>query len=640
MLKLVRTGIAFALFFTSLGAAASLILNPRFVDSLSFGLILYLGLPILGGAAAGIVLGRALDRLAHVGSNEAPGRALEWLWGTVTAFIAFPVGLALLPAYLALFSSSEIVRYGGGLVLALGLALLGALLVWYVANRFRFWVWPLLLALPVAVVLAGATEWGRGKAPGSRVLAVALPGLSWSIVEDMVDRGEMPNLDRLRREGAWGEVESIRPLMAPAVWTSIASGKPSEEHGVLSFNAVASDVRVARLWDMFEDRGWTVGLFGWPVTWPPHETDGFVVPAVSDVGIETWPRELSFIRELAMSEKTRRARTWGRYCRFAFLGIRWGARLSTLGEAGQEIIADAARGRSLDTARLFTKRKLRAKLNCDYFVELRRREPADFAAFYTNIVHVAQTYFWKYHEPSAFAGVSPEDISRYGESVHDAYRIADAFLGQILSDAGENDLVVVVSDHGAEAISDASRRTLSLRIEPMLKKMRLKGAVEATNLGARTYLRMKAGQDPNRERVRRLFETARLAVGDQRAFTSRIDEWGNVIVTVRPEIADRLDETLLFQGGRAPLGELVRSAELQESAQMKETGALVLRGDGVVPGRPIEGATLLDLVPTLLVLTGLDLAADLPGDVIADVFDDETADRVPGMVATYDRELP
>jgi arylsulfatase A-like enzyme len=373
------------------------------------------------------------------------------------------------------------------------------------------------------------------------------------------------------------------------------------------------------------------------VTWPPAELDGFVVPAVSDAGTETWPPELNFIRELAMSEKTRRERTWGRYCRYAFLGIRWGARLSTLIEAGQEVLADGTNGRSLDAARLFTKRKLRAKLNCDYFAELRRRDPVDFAAFYTNIVHVAQSYFWKYHEPDSFDDISPDDIARYGDSVHDAYRIVDNFLGRILVDTAENDLVVVVSDHGAEAISDASRRTLSLRLEPMLKATRLKGAVEATNLGARTYLRMKPGHEVNRERVRRLFETARLGHGDQRAFLSRVDEWGNVIVNVRPEVADHLDDMLLFQGGRAPLGDLVRAAVLQESAQMKETGALVLRGDGVVPGRRFEGATLLDVVPTLLVLTGLDLAADLHGDVITAALETDVTRSVPGMVATYDR---
>jgi arylsulfatase A-like enzyme len=338
-----------------------------------------------------------------------------------------------------------------------------------------------------------------------------------------------------------------------------------------------------------------------------------------------------------MREKTRRQRTWGRYLRFAYLGIHYGARLSTLIEATEEILFDPLRGRSLDAARLFAKRKLRAKLNCDYFVELRRRHPVDFAAFYTNIVHVAQAYFWKYHEPAAFEGVQPEEIARYGESVHDAYRIADGFLGRILDDTTENDLVVLVSDHGAEAASEDSRNTLTLRLEPMLKQMRLKGAVVATNLGARTYLRMIPGHEDDRDRVRRLFLRTRLAHGGASPFHAKVDEWGNVVVTVNQDAVQHLDDTLLFQGGRCSLASIVRAVEFQESAQMKETGALVMSGKGVTPGRRIEKAHLLDLVPTVLVLTGLDLAADLPGDVIHEALEPNLRDRIPGVVATYDR---
>ncbi|MCA9753251.1 MAG: alkaline phosphatase family protein [Gemmatimonadetes bacterium] len=634
--KLTRSGIAASLFFASLLAGATLLLNPRFVDHLGYGVGVFLALPVLIGALLGQTVGRGLDRLAHIGSSEDPRRALEWLAGTATAFVAFPIGLALLPAYLGTFSASEFARYGGAIVLAVGLALAGAFAVWAMTKRSRWWLWPALLVLPVLAVVLGATEWGRGKAPGSRVLMVAMPGLSWKVVEDLADRGEMPNLVRLRREGAWGDVRSLRPSMATAVWTSIASGKMPDEHGILGFNETAEDVQVSRIWDILGDRGWSVGLFGWPVTAPPKRTNGFVVPAVSDPGTETWPVEANFIRELAMSEKTRRDRTWGRYCRFAFLGIRWGVRLSTLIAAGQEIGSDVVHGRSLDTARLFTRRKLRAKLNCDYFAELRRQRPVDFAAYYTNIVHVAQSYFWKYYDPTEFPGISPDDVARYGDSVQEAYRICDDFLGRILSETEPNDLVIILSDHGAEAVSDASRRTLSLKVEPLLREMRLKGAVEATNLGARTYVRMNPGQEGNRERVRRLFETARLARGDARAFSARVDEWGNVVVTVRPEVATHFDDLVLFQGGRAAVDELVRASEVLESAQMSDTGAIVLQGKGVAPGSRIESGSLLDVVPTLLVLTGHDLAADLPGDVLAEVLDANAANRLPGMVATYD----
>ena len=636
MTKHVRTGIAFAFFLTSLGSAATLILNPRFVDHLTVGTVLFLVLPVVGGAFVGIVGGHQVLRLARVGSNEDIERAYELLWATLTGFLVFFGTLVFLPAFLGIFWPSETVRYGGAMIVAGGLCALGVVTIRHASHAFRPWMWALLLVLPTAVVVLGGTQWGRGTAPGSRVLVLAVPGLSWTVAEELIERGEMPHLEQLRRSGAWGDVHAPRPLLPPVVWTTVATGKTSEDHGVLSFSATSEDVRSRRIWEIFADRGWSVGLLGWPVTWPPRPVEGFVVPSHQDGGSETYPGELAFIPELAMREKTGRPRSWGRYCRFAFLGIRYGARLGTLIEAAGEILLDPLRGRDLDAARLFSKRKLRTKLYADYFVELRRRDPVDFAAYYTNIVHVAQSYFWKYHEPSAFSGISPDDISQYGESVHDAYRIVDDILGRVLAATSPNDLVVLVSDHGAEAAKDQSRPSLALRVEPALQQMRLKNAVEATNVGARTFIRPKPGHEGNQDRVLRLFETARLDGGDERIFDARIDDWGNVVVTVRQDARDRLSDVLLFQGGRCLAKDVVRTVEFQESARMKETGALVMAGSGVLPGR-FDDASLIDLVPTLLVLNGLDLALDLPGEVIDGILPDSVHDRIPGFVATYDR---
>ena len=54
MLKSVRTGVAVAFLFTSLATAGGLILNPRFVDHFTMGVVLLWILPLLGGAAAGL----------------------------------------------------------------------------------------------------------------------------------------------------------------------------------------------------------------------------------------------------------------------------------------------------------------------------------------------------------------------------------------------------------------------------------------------------------------------------------------------------------------------------------------------------------------------------------------------------------
>ena len=636
MAKNLRTGIAVSLFLTSIVAAATLILNPRFADKLLLGSVLLLGLPVVGGLVLGGVLGRWLCRLAEIGTNEDPVRAHELLWAAITSLGVFLVTMPMLPPFLALFTSSETLRYGGALVLAIGLAYLAGLIARYVANRYRLWIWPLLLALPVTALLLGATPWGRGTGPGSRVLVLAFPGMSWSVAEDLIEAGEMPNLTALRRTGAWGDLEGVPPFLSQATWTTIAAGKTSDDHQVLSLHATADDVQVRRIWEIFADRGWSIGLFGWPVTWPPEIVDGFIVPGVSDLGTEAYPDDLGFIRELAMSEKTNRPKSWGRYWRYAFLGIRYGARLGTLMEAGMILAQDFIRGGDLNAAELFAKRKLRAKLNCDHFVELRRRLAPDFCAFHTNIVHVAQAHFWKYHEPASFPDISPEDIDRYGESVHDSYRIMDEFIGRIMDDTAPDDLVVVISDHSAEAIPDGAASALTMRLEPMLTATRLKTTVEGTNLGARTFIRMKPGYAGNLNRVRRLFETARLADGKTRVFNVRVDEWDNLVVTVQPQVRDWFGDVILFQGGRCLVTEVIRDVEFQESAQMRGTGALVLHGKGVKPSSRFDQASTLDLVPTLLVLTGLDLAADLPGDVIDTVLEESLRRKIPGVVATYE----
>jgi arylsulfatase A-like enzyme len=283
-------------------------------------------------------------------------------------------------------------------------------------------------------------------------------------------------------------------------------------------------------------------------------------------------------------------------------------------------------------------RVLRARLNCDHFIDLRRKNSPDFAAFSTNIVHVAQAHFWKYFEPTSFADTSPDDVERYGSTVHDAYRAIDHFIGKISADVDRDDLVVVVSDHGAEAVAETAARAYGLRTESLLQELRIERVVEATNVGARTFVRMKKGHEGDLRRIRRLFDTARLAEGDVNAFQTRVDEWSNLVVTVEPIVNDRPSDTILFQGGRCRVSDVVRAVESQESSQMRETGALVLAGRGVRPGQRIDGASLLDLVPTLLLLTDLELAADMPGNVIEAALVEPIHEKLPGFVATYEPE--
>ncbi len=52
----------------------------------------------------------------------------------------------------------------------------------------------------------------------------------------MLARGDLPVLRRLMETGAHGRLDSLQPLETSLLWTSLATGKVAETHGI--FNAL------------------------------------------------------------------------------------------------------------------------------------------------------------------------------------------------------------------------------------------------------------------------------------------------------------------------------------------------------------------------------------------------------------------
>jgi len=74
--------------------------------------------------------------------------------------------------------------------------------------------------------------WSKPKA-AKRVLA--LDGGSWDLLDGYIERGLLPNLAKLRKSGVWGPLKSIKPSSSPVIWTTVATGKTPEKHGITFF---------------------------------------------------------------------------------------------------------------------------------------------------------------------------------------------------------------------------------------------------------------------------------------------------------------------------------------------------------------------------------------------------------------------
>ena len=107
---------------------------------------------------------------------------------------------------------------------------------------------PLAATLAVAAFFAGLQAASASRAvpapPGnllpaagnedSRLLVLGLDGADWTYIDQMFARGELPVLRRLRDNGIWGPLETIRPTQSPTVWTTIVTGRRPPEHGIQS----------------------------------------------------------------------------------------------------------------------------------------------------------------------------------------------------------------------------------------------------------------------------------------------------------------------------------------------------------------------------------------------------------------------
>jgi predicted AlkP superfamily phosphohydrolase/phosphomutase len=72
----------------------------------------------------------------------------------------------------------------------------------------------------------------------SRVIVLGLDGMDPQTVDTLMAEGKMPNFARMRREGTYGRLQSMHPLLSPVIWTTIATGKTPDQHGIGHFTAV------------------------------------------------------------------------------------------------------------------------------------------------------------------------------------------------------------------------------------------------------------------------------------------------------------------------------------------------------------------------------------------------------------------
>jgi len=357
-----------------------------------------------------------------------------------------------------------------------------------------------------------------------RILLVGWSAADWRLLEPLLKAGEMPNLRRLVKGGASGNLRTLQPQLPPLLWTSIATGYRADMHGVLhtllpdSSGSIRPLSRLDRqcraIWNITGEKDNNNILVNWPVTFPAEPISGACVSDLffrltgSEKGLDDPAPGATYPPELAEN----------------ILDLRFSANELTLDEMAffipdierAELEGDSMPGRlAVALAETISTQAVT--------MHLIQESAWDLAMVRYDILETLGPEFMACYPPQ-LSYVPDKLFERYREIIPAVCRYLDLMLGVLLEQTGPDTLVVVFSDRGIHS----------------------------------DHLRP---QDP--------------------------------------DVAFR-------QSGGVPW--------------FREQGILTLHGPGVTADASIQGAGLLDIVPTILRYMDIPVGKEMPGRVLKEAF--------------------
>jgi predicted AlkP superfamily phosphohydrolase/phosphomutase len=121
-----------------------------------------------------------------------------------------------------------------------------------------------------------------------RVMLLGFDGTDPEFLTSLMSQGKLPNFERLFREGAYGPCRTFKPTKSNVIWTSVATGKRMEKHGIVDWMVLSEDGqerllttgnqrRTEALWNIATAGGKSVEIVNWWATWPAESVAGEMV---------------------------------------------------------------------------------------------------------------------------------------------------------------------------------------------------------------------------------------------------------------------------------------------------------------------------------------------------------------------------
>ena len=282
-----------------------------------------------------------------------------------------------------------------------------------------------------------------------KVLLIGWDAADWKVINPLLDSGQMPALERLVNGGVMGNIATLDPPLSPMLWTSIATGKTADKHGILGFvepepstmnvrPVSVTSRKVKAIWNILTQQGLKTHVVGW---WPSHPAEPINGVCISNMYSNAsepidkpWPLMPGTVYPKEL-EST-----------FAEFRVHPGE------ISPAHILPFVPMAEKVDQEkdkRLHSISKILSSCSSYHAATtwILENKEWDFAAVYLDAIDHFCHSFMKFHPPHR-EGVPQDLYDIYKDAVSNAYRFHDMMLERLVNLAGPDTTIVLLSDHG------------------------------------------------------------------------------------------------------------------------------------------------------------------------------------------------
>lgn len=286
----------------------------------------------------------------------------------------------------------------------------------------------------------------------SKTLLIGWDAADWKVIWPLLAKGQMPALKKMIEKGVYGNMSTMNPPYSPMLWSTVATGKTPDKHGVLGFLEIRPDLngvqpvtvnsRKSRaLWNIFHNQGLKSNLIGWWPSFPAEPINGIVVS-------DKFQKVNKDIRKKSPIPK-------GSVHPENYLNDIRDLRMFPQEVTESHILPFIPKANNINTKEsksLITFSKILAEnvsVHCAATHAMRNSDWDFMAVYYDAIDHFCHA-FMKFYPPK-LEDIPEDKYEIYKDVVSSAYRFQDMMLERMMDLAGEDTTIIVMSDHGYES---------------------------------------------------------------------------------------------------------------------------------------------------------------------------------------------